>query len=110
MAHRIAYELINGKIPEGMLIRHRCDNKLCCNPRHLEIGTHNDNMADAVERSRMARGLNHPNAKLSPDQVAYIRENPHRLKQSHLAALFGVTPSTISYVKNHKRRIYERSE
>lgn len=46
MAHRISYEFHKGKIPHGLIIRHRCDNKICTNPEHLELGTHRQNAED----------------------------------------------------------------
>lgn len=48
--HRASYFVHHGEIPEGMVIRHRCDNKICTNPEHLEIGTHADNMKDVADR------------------------------------------------------------
>jgi hypothetical protein len=45
-SHRISYELFHGKIPDGMLIMHSCDNKKCVNPDHLKIGTYSENMKD----------------------------------------------------------------
>lgn len=55
-AHRVAYEAANGPIPEGMLVRHKCDNPLCCNPAHMELGTHDDNMRDKAIRDRAWKG------------------------------------------------------
>ena len=49
-AHRVAYELANGSIPEGLHVLHHCDNPPCCNPRHLYAGTNADNVADRVAR------------------------------------------------------------
>lgn len=49
-AHRIAYQIFHGPIPEGHVIRHKCDNKPCVNPSHLESGTHRDNVKDAISR------------------------------------------------------------
>lgn len=67
-AHRVAYELFVGPIPEGHLVRHQCDNRPCANPSHLLTGTDQDNSNDKVKRGRQARGHGlrgekHPNYK-----------------------------------------------
>src|ERR1700728_1242829 len=54
-AHRVAYELINGEIPDGFLLRHRCHNTLCCNPDHLVTGTVADNHDDREAAGRCPR-------------------------------------------------------
>jgi hypothetical protein len=51
-AHRVAYELFYGPIPEGQVVRHKCDYGLCCNPAHLLVGTQADNLADMRSRGR----------------------------------------------------------
>jgi len=66
LAHRVAWELVNGKIPEGMCVLHECDNKKCVNPDHLKLGTHQDNTDDMMLRNRSC-------SKLSPEDVIAIR-------------------------------------
>ena len=99
-AHRIAYELVNGPIPEASLIRHTCDNPACCNPRHLLPGTCQQNMDDAVTRKRMACGERSGRTRLTVADVAYIRENPERVTQVELAARYGMAESSISYIRS----------
>lgn len=52
-AHRVAYELWVGPIPDGLYILHSCDNKRCVNPAHLRAGTQAENVADAKQRGRL---------------------------------------------------------
>lgn len=52
LAHRVAWNLVNGPIPKDMLVLHKCDNSLCCNPNHLSIGTQKDNVRDCSRKNR----------------------------------------------------------
>ena len=80
LAHRRAWERVNGEIPEGALILHSCDNPPCCNPAHLRPGTTRANARDVLDRGRDAAwrrsknvGEAHGMAKLSQEDVARIR-------------------------------------
>jgi hypothetical protein len=52
-AHRHVYEECIGPIPNGLILRHKCDNPPCVNPNHLEPGTQKDNARDRDERGRL---------------------------------------------------------
>lgn len=59
-AHRVAWALIHGPIPDGLYVLHRCPdppNRLCVNPEHLYLGTARDNMDDVIRANRRTRHL-----------------------------------------------------
>jgi hypothetical protein len=66
------YEREFGEVPEGFVLRHKCDNPKCINPSHLEVGTQRDNMQDMVERGHSTKGSKNPMSKLSEDDVKTI--------------------------------------
>lgn len=79
--HRLSWVLHFGPIPpgeghHGTVVRHKCDVRNCCNPYHLELGSHKDNMADAARRNRMSRlfGEAGPSSVLTEQQVRLIKE------------------------------------
>lgn len=99
-AHRFAYELIKGPIPEGLMIRHLCHNKLCCNPKHLEVGTAQDNANDDIDLRLKTGKKNIGNSKLTDDQVRYIRTSGK--SGAELAREFGMSESSISYIRSFR--------
>jgi len=113
-AHRISWELTNGRpVPEGLHVRHTCDNPPCVRPDHLVVGTHADNMNDMAERGRSVKGRA-PWQKLSDDDVRDIRSryvrnyersgHNWRSNAAVLAAEFGVHPQHIHDIYNRRER------
>ena len=96
-AHRVAWKLYRGDIPENGCILHRCDQPMCVNPNHLFCGSLSDNMKDCVRKGRHRlpnnRGENAKWAKLTLDAVQDIRR---RLATGpEYAARYGVSKSAI---------------
>ena len=100
LAHRVAYELITGEEPNGVLL-HTCDTPLCCNPEHLTVGTQRDNLQDMRNKGR---GVNPPHvpgekcgmSKLTDTKVKEIRSSD--LTQRQLATIYGVSQPTIGKI------------
>ncbi len=102
-AHRFAWTITNGDIPPGTVVRHTCDNPPCCNPAHLELGTHADNMRDAVERGRIARGSRQGKAILGEGDVTEIwRLLSEKKTQAEVAATYGVGRKAINDIATGK--------
>lgn len=104
VAHRIAWELVHGPIPDGLFVCHRCDNRICVNVDHLFLGTAADNMADCHAKGRTACGEQTGLAKLTSAAVLEIRatdvSKPGATKR--LAKKFGVSCQTI-YCAAHRK-------
>jgi len=101
-AHRYAYEFFVGPIPDGMIIRHTCDNPPCVNPAHLQVGTKAENNADTAERRRHNYATEHWNGRLTRDDIQRIRDSDE--PQNVLAKEFGVSQSHISRIKSRQHR------
>lgn len=105
LAHRRSWILTYGEIPEGLSVLHHCDNPPCVNPKHLFLGTNQDNVDDKVRKGRMQdlKGENHPMRKLTDEQIKEIRAL--RKDGYTLFALgdkFNVHYSTIGYICSRK--------
>ena len=107
-AHRVAYEILVGPVPEAKFVLHRCDNPSCLNPDHLFIGTHQDNMADMRMKGRGAserrlRGSKSPQSKLNEECVLQIKLRLAKNEQcSVIAKDFNVDRTLISLIKRGK--------
>ena len=122
-AHRLAYELFKGQVPEGLDVLHSCDNPPCTKPEHLRAGTHKDNMADMVMRGRAShkrtkwsathplrlhperilRGERHPNARFTPETVRAIRRaGDQGISPTVLSRQYGVSATAISLIIKRK--------
>lgn len=112
-AHRLAFFLEYGIDPGDLLVCHKCDNPPCCNPNHLFLGTHLDNVRDCISKKRhcfgerkskamKARefsGPHNPNCVLSEQEVHMIREHFNNgMTQTALAPIFGVSQAHISKI------------
>jgi hypothetical protein len=132
-AHRMAWELAKGPIPEGKDVLHKCDNRPCVNPKHLYLGTDKENARDRSERGQAVgnfhiavakrkpgwnkktreddrRGYNTAARKFSPKKAAEVREL-HAAGESmrSLAEGFGVSHPTISSIV-HRRPPYDKDD
>jgi predicted XRE-type DNA-binding protein len=101
VASRFSYELYVGKIPEGMHVLHRCDNRCCVNPEHLSVGTNFDNVIDKINKGRQLRGTMFSWAKLDEDKVQQIRADTRPQRQ--IAKDFGISRSAVSEIKTRKK-------
>lgn len=106
-AHRTAYEIWVGPIPDGMIIMHSCDNPPCINPDHLSVGTYRDNMEDMARkgRSSVRPGESNPFSKLTESQAIEVLNRPDKPLR-YFSEKFHVSISTISKIRTGKNWSY----
>jgi hypothetical protein len=101
-AHRAAWRLYRGEIPEGKWVLHHCDTPACVNPDHLYLGDRQDNANDLKTRGGGHRGETHRYAILNDALVREIRNSDE--KATAIARRLGVSKVTIYHVR--KRRTW----
>ena len=110
LAHRVAWELFIGGIPDNMFVLHRCDNPKCCNPKHLFLGTQSDNAKDMHSKGRGRPGSPlglklgpSPFRKLPPQDVGIVKTlfSEGKTKRA-LGEQFGVTDVTVGNIIHGK--------
>ena len=91
--------MANGPVPEGMSVRHKCDNPSCVNPDHLEVGTQADNMKDMQDRGRHRAGI-----RLKPSEVREVRFMLEVLEMSvtQIALQLGRTRTCVRDIKSRR--------
>ena len=111
-SHRIAYELVFGPITGDLVVMHTCDNRKCCNPAHLRLGTQLENIQDCTRKGRRhptgVKGENHRKAKLIDAQVMQIRllYQTGNYSQRKLADMFGIKHAAICQIVNRKTWVH----
>ena len=106
LSHRLFYRLFKGGIPKNSFVLHKCDNKRCCNPEHLFIGTQKDNMQDMISKNRqkffLKEGMEHPFRKINIDIVKKIRKEHETKSFRELAKIYGLGKTTIEQIINKR--------
>ena len=97
LGHRVLWLELHGPLSAEECVCHRCDVPRCCNPDHLYLGTHQDNMRDRNEKGRQARGERQGRAKLTAAEVLAIRADPR--SQYRLGRAYGVHQTTVGRIK-----------
>ena len=108
-AHRIAFMLVKGAIPDGLDVLHRCDVRRCCNPAHHFPGTKQDNSDDMIQKGRWSRKTSfrddgNPNARISSDQLPQFFEDAKSMSQRKIAAKYGISKSQVGNILRGESR------
>jgi hypothetical protein len=98
--HRLSWTIHFGEVPDGLLVCHTCDNRVCVRPEHLFLGRKQDNNQDCASKFRGNGRKNSPVARLDDDEVLEIRAvyRAGGISQHALAARYDVAQMTISKI------------
>lgn len=107
LAHRVAVLLSGVDIPDGMFVLHTCNNPPCCNPKHLTLGDHAENMRQMVSAGRQEKSDRHHAARLTSEQVKEIRERFTSENHKALGLEYGVHPTYIHMIVRGAARKYD---
>lgn len=126
LSHRKSYEIFKGEIPKGLCVCHSCDNKKCCNPEHLWVGTQKENIQDAKRKGRLPdqkgrkhteetkkkfkfrkgpdkKGEKHHMAKLTENDVREIKKLLEtKIKRNEILKMFKITRPYLYAIKSKK--------
>lgn len=103
-AHRIAWSLEHGSPPPDQLLRHGCNNTLCCNPRHMLLGDDKSNKLDSIisGTAKMPNG----GYSLLPETVNQIRDLAKSKSHAAIAREMGLSQPFITRIINRQRYAY----
>ena len=94
-AHRLAYEMLVGPIPEGLESDHLCRVRHCVNPAHIEPVTSSVNS----QRSPLNKGEGNPSAKMKEADIPIIRALRGQLSQRKLAEVYGISQMAVCLIQ-----------
>jgi len=103
LVHKLAWEALNGVVPDGFELCHKCDNPRCWRPDHLFLGTHQENLIDASNKDRLAKKLNDEEVKAVKAAVASGES------MRSVARRFHVSHQLVSMIVGGKRRTLNTS-
>ena len=106
LTHRISYELTKGTIPADLVVRHLCNNRKCCNPSHLEVGTYSENNQDTWDSSKIKRNTNNILSNYTStlasleDKVDFYLENINVVNTCHISNLLSLNTKGYLHIKH----------